>query len=235
MESTTSAGATPFTRNAVLAERIRAHRQALNMSQEELAERCLVSRPTISNWEHAKTEPSACDLALLAAAFDINADDLLVGVAPARRRTSAPRQELKALFFTWYASLFVSFCAVEAWSATGYGIATWQFVTALAALGLTIGLMIRARSIARKHRLRTVHELVAYAQGELRPDDLSGRPGWVRALKRHDLAICAVCGVLDYLLVDAYFKGLIPLAVFAPLLLALLGLLVVLTLALDRL
>lgn len=48
-----------------LGDNIRAHRRALGMSQEELARACYVSRPSISNWECGKTQPSAEDLACL--------------------------------------------------------------------------------------------------------------------------------------------------------------------------
>ena len=36
--------------NTGVGSRIRAHREALSMSQEELARACFVSRQTISNW-----------------------------------------------------------------------------------------------------------------------------------------------------------------------------------------
>ena len=80
--------------------------------QEELARACYVSRPSISNWECGKTQPSAEDLALLAAAFDITADELLRDVAPASHRTSADRRELTVLFWVWLALLLVTLFAV---------------------------------------------------------------------------------------------------------------------------
>ena len=98
-----------------LGDNIRAHRRALGMSQEELAPRCYVSRPSISNWECGKTQPSAEDLALLAAAFDLTADELLRDVAPASHRTSADRRELTVLFWVWLALLLVTLFAVQGW------------------------------------------------------------------------------------------------------------------------
>lgn len=60
--------------------RIRAHREALSMSQEELARACFVSRQTISSWENGKTLPDIQSLASLANIFDIALEDLALSL-----------------------------------------------------------------------------------------------------------------------------------------------------------
>ena len=62
-----------------LQHQIRAHRNRLNISQEELAERIFVSRQTISNWETGKNYPDIHSLLLLSNVFVISLDELVKG------------------------------------------------------------------------------------------------------------------------------------------------------------
>ena len=48
-----------------LGKQIKKHRQEVQLSQEELAERVYVSRQTISNWENDKSYPDVNSLVLL--------------------------------------------------------------------------------------------------------------------------------------------------------------------------
>lgn len=63
----------------VIGEQIKRHREKKGMSQDELARRVLVSRPTISHWETGKTMPDAQSLLLLAQLFDTTIDELVKG------------------------------------------------------------------------------------------------------------------------------------------------------------
>ena len=47
-----------------LGKQIKKHRQEVQLSQEELAERVYVSRQTISNWENDKSYPDVNSLVL---------------------------------------------------------------------------------------------------------------------------------------------------------------------------
>ena len=62
-----------------LGERLKAHRQRAQLSQEALAERIYVSRQTISNWENNKTYPDVNSLVLLSEVFQISLDTLIKG------------------------------------------------------------------------------------------------------------------------------------------------------------
>ena len=48
-----------------LGNQIKAHRAALSLSQEELAEKVYVTRQTVSNWETSKSYPDIHSLLLL--------------------------------------------------------------------------------------------------------------------------------------------------------------------------
>lgn len=59
--------------------KIKKHRQEVQLSQEELAERVYVSRQTISNWENDKSYPDVNSLVLLSETFQISLDNLIKG------------------------------------------------------------------------------------------------------------------------------------------------------------
>lgn len=187
--------------------RIRAHRAALGMSQEELARACWVSRPTISNWECGKTMPNAEDVALLAAAFDVAADDLLQGIAPIAARMSADRRELQTLFCAWWMSLALAAVCIAAWWDAGHPLAGWQFAAAIGSCAAMLAPLARAHIIARRHALKTDHQLVAYALGSEPRDDLTGRPTWKRFMRRHGTAFGIGSGIVQYLLLGYLVSG----------------------------
>lgn len=62
-----------------LGGRIREYRTEKSWSQEELAERCYVSRQTVSNWENEKSFPDVRSLLLLGDAFGVSLDELIKG------------------------------------------------------------------------------------------------------------------------------------------------------------
>lgn len=66
-------------------ERIRDHRTAVRLSQEELAQRALASRPTLSHWETGRTLPDAQSLMILSQIFGASIDDLVLGDADEMR------------------------------------------------------------------------------------------------------------------------------------------------------
>lgn len=59
-----------------LANRIQMLRKKLNLSQEELAEKCNVSRQSVTKWEASESIPTIDKLILLTDIFDISLDEL---------------------------------------------------------------------------------------------------------------------------------------------------------------
>lgn len=77
---------------------IRIQRERLGMSQQDLAQACMVSRQTISNWETGKTLPDIQSMAYLAEVFGVTVDDLVNQVAPELgKRVSVDKRELLLL------------------------------------------------------------------------------------------------------------------------------------------
>lgn len=60
-----------------IGENIQKFRKELNLSQEELAERCGVSRQAVTKWEADESIPALEKLVLLADIFEITIDELV--------------------------------------------------------------------------------------------------------------------------------------------------------------
>lgn len=64
----------------ILAENIRARRNELNISQEQLADKCGFHKNYINRLETAKTDPSFSDLKNLSSLLEISLSDLVEGL-----------------------------------------------------------------------------------------------------------------------------------------------------------
>ena len=62
-----------------ICERLKEARKIAGMTQEEVAEKVLVSRVTISNWENGKTLPDIASLISLSELYNISLDELIKG------------------------------------------------------------------------------------------------------------------------------------------------------------
>jgi len=61
----------------VISENIKRLREEKGMSQQDLADKVNIARPTISKWENGGSEPSSSQLGLLAKIFDVSSEVLL--------------------------------------------------------------------------------------------------------------------------------------------------------------
>lgn len=78
--------------------RIRAQREALGLSQAELARRVYVSRQTVGNWESGRTLADVQSLVFLANVFGVSVDELVgEGAARATPPSAEDRHELVQL------------------------------------------------------------------------------------------------------------------------------------------
>lgn len=62
-----------------LPKQLKAQRERLGMSQEDVAHAIYVSRQTMSSWENGKTYPDVQSLLLLSDLFGVSVDDLVKG------------------------------------------------------------------------------------------------------------------------------------------------------------
>ena len=181
---------------ASIAERCR----ACGMSQEELAHACLVSRPTISSWERGRTQPSAQDVKLLAAAFDITADELLSACEPVARAVSADRREMKLLVFADGVLAMTAFWGLLAMHFDPRPFESWPFGVVVAGLPLLIVVELRQAKLGEKFCLTKAEERLRFAAGAIDPRDMSGLPAWMRWVLEHVRLIRALLFAVIYLM-----------------------------------
>ena len=62
-----------------LPEHLKANRERLGLSQEDVAHAIFVSRQTMSSWENGKTYPDVQSLLLLSQLFGVSIDELVKG------------------------------------------------------------------------------------------------------------------------------------------------------------
>ena len=79
-----------------LAENIQRRRKAAGWTQEQLAQKCAVSRQAVSKWEAGQSVPSLDKLRQLANCFGISVDEL-VQDDPAAAQTETPQTESPSL------------------------------------------------------------------------------------------------------------------------------------------
>ena len=61
----------------LIGSNIKRFREELNLSQQVLADKLFMTRPSISNWENGKSEPSSSQLLNLSQIFKVSTDEIL--------------------------------------------------------------------------------------------------------------------------------------------------------------
>lgn len=157
-----------------ISNQIKTRREAMGLSQEQLAEKLYVSRQTISNWERDKTYPDVQSLLMLSILFGTSIDTLVKGdvtvmeeaIERDRKRMGTRMMRLAVLMLLLLAAAFALILSPafvwmeEAW---GVGIASAvAFLPAVAALVVAAIL----EQIKRENDLVTYREILAFMNGE---------------------------------------------------------------------
>lgn len=80
-----------------LSERLYELRKSAGLSQDELADKCGVSRQTVSKWERGECVPDATSLIKLADVYEVTVDEIvrLAAADEKEKRTDAPKKANK--------------------------------------------------------------------------------------------------------------------------------------------
>lgn len=143
--------------------RIKQHRAARGLSQEDLAGKIYVSRQTVSNWETDKTYPDVESLLLLSSLFDVSVDDLVRGDVEMLQETA--RANSKKLNI--WGGLSLGSAALMLLVLTGgpflFGM-PGTFVALVPALVCTVA-VCRVSGIMKSIDVVTTAEMVAFLEG----------------------------------------------------------------------
>ena len=152
-----------------LGKQIKKHRQEVQLSQEELAERVYVSRQTISNWENDKSYPDVNSLVLLSETFQISLDNLIKGDIEVMKDV-IQKEEIEKMnrFGKIYTIMLIAtavsavplFMLLGVWSLIPWGI-IW---------GISMYFAFMLEKIKKDNDVQTYKEIVAFSEGQLLDD-----------------------------------------------------------------
>lgn len=149
--------------------RVREHREAAGMRQEQLAELCRVSRQTISNWERNKTLPDIESLKVMAHEFGTTVDALIGDDIPEiKRRADAEARR----FLTLYLLNLVFMLASDVmnmglnWGGHAFDAPAWNYLRAAVA-GAWLVVLVPYVRLLRRHKFIYYGEIGRYLDKNL--------------------------------------------------------------------
>lgn len=180
-----------------LPQQLKANRERLGLTQEDVAQRIFVSRQTMSSWETGKTYPDVQSLLLLSKLFGVSIDSLVKGDVETMKETivkDAVRME--RLSIGMVGLLLAGVACLVGWDliwdepVAAVPWLTWGVVVGMALFALCAALAMvcacRVEKLKKDHDLVTFREISAFMDGEdaeaiacLNPDAFSRKHPWV--------------------------------------------------------
>ena len=179
-----------------LPQQLKANRERLGLTQEDVAQRIFVSRQTMSSWETGKTYPDVQSLLLLSNLFGVSIDSLVKGDVETMKETivkDAVRME--RLSIGMVGLLLAGVACLVGWGliwdepVAAVPWLTWGVVVGMALFVLCAALAMvcacRVEKLKKDHDLVTFREISAFMDGEdpeaiahLNPDAFSRKHPW---------------------------------------------------------
>ena len=152
-----------------LGKQIKKHRQEVQLSQEELAERVYVSRQTISNWENDKSYPDVNSLVLLSETFQISLDNLIKGDIEVMKDV-IQKEEIEKM--NRYGKIYTIMLITTAVSAVPLFmlLGVWALIPWCIIWGISMYFAIMLEKIKKDNDVQTYKEIVAFSEGQLLDD-----------------------------------------------------------------
>ena len=157
-----------------ISNQIKTRREAMGLSQEQLAEKLYVSRQTISNWERDKTYPDVQSLLMLSILFDTSIDTLVKGDVTVMEEAVERDRKRMGTRMLWLAVLMLALLAVAFalilspafnWMEGTWGAGVAAAATFLPAIAALVVATVLER-IKRENDLVTYREILAFMNGE---------------------------------------------------------------------
>ena len=152
-----------------LGKQIKKHRQEVQLSQEELAERVYVSRQTISNWENDKSYPDVNSLVLLSETFQISLDNLIKGDTEVMKDV-IQKEEIEKM--NRYGKIYTIMLIATAVSAVPLFmlLGVWSLIPWGIIWGISMYFAFMLEKIKKDNDVQTYKEIVAFSEGQLLDD-----------------------------------------------------------------
>ncbi len=188
-----------------LGKQIKKHRQEVQLSQEELAERVYVSRQTISNWENDKSYPDVNSLVLLSETFQISLDNLIKGDIEVMKDV-IQKEEIEKM--NRYGKIYTILLIATAVSAVPLFmlLGVWALIPWGIIWGISMYFAFMLEKIKKDNDVQTYKEIVAFSEGQLLDDIQKQREIGKRPYQKFLLVIgsglitFAVCVLIGFLM-----------------------------------
>ena len=191
-----------------ISTQIRKYRNAMGLSQEELAEKIYVTRQTISNWENEKSYPDIHSLLLLSSLFNISLDQLIKGDIEMMKKEISKEEVAKfnrfgKQFSVLFAASLIAFIPLVVFLKI-YGVVIWAILYLI-----TLGFGFKVGKIEKENDIHTYREIVAFSEGkhldEIQAQREIGKRPYQTVLKvlsgaAVGIVIAAIAGILMGLL-----------------------------------
>lgn len=148
-----------------ISTQIKKYCNAMELSQEGLAEKIYVTRQTISNWENGKSYPDIHSLLLLSSLFDISLDQLIKGDIEIMKKEISKAEIAEFNCFSKIFSILfiisiIAFVPLLVFLRI-YGAAIWAILYLI-----TLGFGIKVEKLKKNNNLHTYKEIVAFSEGK---------------------------------------------------------------------
>ena len=152
-----------------LGKQIKKHRQEVQLSQEELAERVYVSRQTISNWENDKSYPDVNSLVLLSEIFQISLDKLIKGDIGVMKEV-IQKEEIEKM--KRYGRIYTIMLIVTVVSAVPLfmWLGVWAFIPWGIIWAISMYFALKIEKVKKDNDVQSYKEIVAFSDGQLLDD-----------------------------------------------------------------
>lgn len=197
--------------------RIREHREAAGMRQDQLAELCYVSRQTISNWERNKALPDIVSLKVMAYELGTTVDALIGDDIPEiRRRADAEARRFLTLYLLNLAFMLASdvMNMGSNWGGHAFDAPVWGYLRA-ALLGAWLIVLVPYVRLVMRHKFVYIGEIGRYLDKSLVLEE-SRATRVARSMLRHIQVWNGVLATLAALAALAALAGLAAGGVLTP-------------------
>ncbi len=179
-----------------LPQQLKANRERLGLTQEDVAQRIFVSRQTMSSWETGKTYPDVQSLLLLSNLFGVSIDSLVkVDVVTMKETIVKDAVQMERLSIGMIGFLLAGVACLVGWDLIwdepvgGVSWLSWGVVVGMVLFVLCAALAMvcacRVEKLKKNHNLVTYREISAFMDGEdaetianLNPDAFSRTHPW---------------------------------------------------------
>ncbi len=178
-----------------IAQQVKQRRQALGISQEELAERVYVTRQTVSNWETGKSYPDIGSLIRLSDLFGVSLDILLKGDLDEMKEqiSDADRKRFDRDSAVYTVLLIAAILSAVplAYFFRWIGAGMWLVLAAV-----MFYYSLRVEKQKKVFDIHTYREIVAFSQGKRLDEIEKARESGKRPYQQVLLAVA--CGVIAF-------------------------------------